>query len=197
MGGDKLLLPYGDSSVAETTVARARAAGCDIVLVTGCRAEGLRARFALAVERGELSLAYNPDWEAGMLGSIQAGLRAIPPEGLGIGCLVMPADLPEVSLELFQWLMTTARERRHQGLPELPLVPRCRGTRGHPVFIPATLLSAILALRPDGRLRDFLDSAGAFFLETDDPAIHQDIDTPLEYLRSRGELASDSARCDD
>ena len=188
MGTNKLCLPFGESTVVQTTVAVARSAGCAVVLVTGCYRAEVEALFAAEVAPlgaggkvagGGLRLVHNPGWEAGMLGSIQAGLRGMAAADF----LVMPADLPSVPLRVYEQVIAAADERRRRALPDpdRPMVPWCRGQRGHPVFVPASLIPAILELPPDHALRDFLETAGALCLRLDEPAIFQDLDAPADY----------------
>lgn len=186
MGRGKLLLPFRGATVLDATVANARAAGCRVVLVTGCRAVEIEALFRPAED---LRIERNPDWERGMLGSIQAGLRCLAawPGSPAPGFLIMPGDLPLVGPAVYRRMIEASAECRTAGLPDLPLVPRCGGRRGHPVYMPAALVPAILGLPPDGRLRDFLDGAGALAMDVDDPAICADIDEPADYRRLAGQ----------
>jgi molybdenum cofactor cytidylyltransferase len=193
MGGGKLLLPWRGGTVGGVVLAAAREAGFPVVLVTGCGAAAVEAGLLGPPGREAVVgvvVVRNPDWERGMLGSIQAGLRFLAPHpegGRASGCLVMPADLPAVPAAVYRLVAGAGLGEAAPGGAGRAVVPWCRGRRGHPVFLPAAHWPAVLDLPPEGRLRDFLDSAGTLALELDEPAIAWDIDTPGDWERLGGE----------
>ena len=72
MGDFKPLLPWQGSTLCGVVVAKTLEAGLGPVLVTGHKAEAMEEAF---MGRMDIQVVYNPDWEAGMVGSIQVGCR--------------------------------------------------------------------------------------------------------------------------
>ncbi|MCX7024334.1 MAG: NTP transferase domain-containing protein [Spirochaetes bacterium] len=178
MSGWKPLLPFGKSTVAGTAAAAAISTGFSVILVSGYRAPELEAAFEGV--RG-VRVVHNPDWEAGMLGSIQAALRDIG----SVPFLCVPADMPLVAPATFLAVANEAAERLADGLPDLPIFPTFGEAPGHPVYIPGKLVPDILRQPPGGRLKPFLVSRGALFLPVDDPGTLEDLDLPGEYESAR------------
>ena len=110
----------------------------------------------------------------GQAASLKSGLAALP--GGVAGAMVLLGDMPLVTPELVGRLAGSFRAGRF-------LVPLCHGRRGNPVTIPAEWFPMAMALNGDTGARPLLDRPGApvDFLETNDPAVLADIDTPEDY----------------
>jgi molybdenum cofactor cytidylyltransferase len=171
MGRPKLLLPLGEGTVLGATVGHALAAGLRVILVTGPEASAIE---ELARGWNGVVLARNEDPSRGMLSSIQAGVRLVRSERF----FVIPADMPFVGPELFGILADAPAAG--------PVFPLFRGSRGHPVLIPSSLVPAILALPPEQPLRPLLQASGPSFVEIEDAAILRDLDTMEEYRAAIG-----------
>jgi len=75
---------------------------------------------------------------------------------------------------------------RFEECPSAPLViPRYRGRRGHPVLAARPLIPEFLALPPDGQAREVIHRhlGEALQVDTEDPGIVEDVDTPEAYQR--------------
>src|ERR1035438_5081518 len=73
LGGRKLELPWGETTLLEATLDLLRAAGVeDLLVVLGAEPE----RLEPACQRAGARTAVNPEPESGMLSSVQCGLRA-------------------------------------------------------------------------------------------------------------------------
>lgn len=161
-------------TVVQATVSAALAAGCRVVLVGGWRGTELAELFA---DSRNIILVQNDSWKAGMLGSIQRGMREIGASSF----LTIPADMPLVGAALYSRLIDESERRKAAGIKSLPLFASYKGEPGHPVFIPAELCSRIAELPPGGKLRPFLIREGGLCLETGSDSVLVDLDKPDEY----------------
>jgi molybdenum cofactor cytidylyltransferase len=174
-GANKLLLPFGDSSVIRTAAQRILAAQPECtVVVTGHDSEHVRAQLAGL----PLTLAHNPRYlEGEMISSIKVGLAALEATPVA-AALVALGDMPLLPTEIVLRLMRAYR----LCCGEL-LAPRFEQQRGHPVVIARRFWPAALAL-PDGApMRQLLaahpDAVALLQVNTD--RILRDVDTPALY----------------
>jgi molybdenum cofactor cytidylyltransferase len=122
------------------------------------------------------SLVFNPDYEKGMVTSLQTGIRSLPPAS--IGAFLFLVDHPVVEPETIETLMQ--RAARNQIVQ-----PTYQGRRGHPVFLGKDVLLEILAL-PSSRGADVVvrkDPGRIIEIPVNTPGILVDVDTPEEYGR--------------
>jgi molybdenum cofactor cytidylyltransferase len=180
MGDFKPLLPWQGSTLCGAVVAKAVEAGLAPILVTGYRADALEAAFE---GRTDLLLVHNPDWEAGMVGSIQAGCRAALVRWPGLpGLLVAPADMPNLPVEAFGRLASRGLSQNSSGRDPGALFAAHDGKLGHPVWIPAGFVNGILALGKGGQLKPYLMTRLWEAVEVGSDAIFLDLDTREDYL---------------
>jgi len=168
MGTPKALLPYRNESFLDTLVGLLQDRCAPVIVVLGCAADQIRSaarRAALFVE--------NPHWAAGQTGSMQCGLRSVPPEAAGV--LFTLVDHPAVRPQTLDALLRAE--------PALLRVPRYRGRNGHPIWFSRDLIAEFLALPHSAGARDVVRAhAGeTTFLEVDDPGVLADIDDPAAY----------------
>ena len=179
MGSFKPLLPWQGSTLCGAVVEKVLDAGLQPVLVSGFQAGALEASFK---GRADLLLVHNPDWEAGMVGSIQAGCRAALEKWPGFsGLLVAPADMPALPLEAFRLLVEEGLSRGNSETGPSALFASRHGTLGHPVWIPWQYMDDILALGKGGQLRSYLLTRSWSGVEVESDAIFMDLDTPEDY----------------
>jgi molybdenum cofactor cytidylyltransferase len=80
MGTQKLLLPWGESTVVGGALEAALAAGAaQVIIVTGCDAARVEEACRSVCVSRTVQFVFNPDWASGMLSSIRAGLGALDP----------------------------------------------------------------------------------------------------------------------
>jgi molybdenum cofactor cytidylyltransferase len=176
----KALLPFGGSTLVETSVVSALEAGCRVILVVGNMGAVVDAIFRAdayvpAREDGRLLVVDNPLWERGMVGSIRAAL----PEVEGEAFFVALADMPFIEPEHYRALAAAWKARRAEG-GDGAIVAAHEGRDGHPVLLPSAWIPEILGL-PDGeRLRPFLSGKPLAQVETG-PGALRDIDTREDY----------------
>jgi len=128
------------------------AACAPIVAVAGAYPAVLRAELPPGVFCVE-----HPNWELGMLSSLQAGLRALEPSEHWRHCFVLTTDMPWFTAG---WLRTYAgavADSNAQATAPLVATAYERGA-GLPLLLPRDLLPTVLALPPDGKLRPLLQN---------------------------------------
>jgi molybdenum cofactor cytidylyltransferase len=179
MGVPKLLLPFGETTVAGAVVEALRGGGAGtVLLVTAPGDEALRAWAAAA----GVAVAVNPEPSRGMLSSIREGIAALGGAAAlarrGEVLLVSPADLPALRAETVALVL---QKREEAGAAFA--VPVYRGRRGHPLAVAAERVPEIETLDLAVGLRQLLDRHAGEVLEveTEDPGAVRDVDTPEDY----------------
>jgi molybdenum cofactor cytidylyltransferase len=165
MGEPKALLTRPDGRrFVDAVVDAARAGGAGLVTVV------LGPPHAAMVEPllpAGVRTAHNPQPERGMLSSVQAGVRALPPVE---AALVWPVDIPAVRVETVRAILQVA--------PSQIVIPVHEGRGGHPLRIPASRFGELLALDSVLGLRALVqaDPAVVTRLSVDDPGVLVDVD---------------------
>ncbi len=119
-----------------------------------------------------VDLVVNRDFAAGMLSSVQAGVRRVRAGRF----FLLPGDMPLVRAAVLRRLLETAQDA---GI----VVPACAGRRGHPVLLPAALIPDIIAEPPDSNLGNIIRRGNSVVVEVDDPGVLADLDTPADLER--------------
>jgi molybdenum cofactor cytidylyltransferase len=174
MGKEKILLPFGRSTLLETILETLAAAGIAEVVVV------LRPDLPEAAERARRSgarVVFNPHPEEEMLESIRLGLRAIAPDAPG--AFIWPADHPAVSADTIRTLARFSH-------PSLALIPCWQSRRGHPALVGRQLFSAIEKIPPGEGLRHLWRTMPDAVVEfsVPDPGTVQNVDTPEDYRQA-------------
>jgi molybdenum cofactor cytidylyltransferase len=173
MGTQKMLLPFGEATVVEAVVRTALASMVDrAVAVVGADGEAVRAR----LEPSGADIAVNERFAEGMLTSIQTGLRALPPDAEA--AVVMLGDQPFLPPAVVDLVIRGYRVSG-RGI----VIPVFRGRRGHPVLVDLKYREEVLSFDPADGLRRLLRAHPDDIaeVETDDPNILRDLDTPEDY----------------
>ena len=171
-GAQKLLAPFGTSTVVRTVVDTIRAAGLDyVVVVGGPGGEAVRA----AVGGPPVVWIENPEPDRGLSSSVVTGLAALPPN---VGAaLVVLGDQPTVSVQVVERVVSAWR------LGGGPVVaPLYRGLRGNPVLFDSMMFEALGALVGEHGARDLIasDPSRVTMVDVAEPP-PMDIDTPGDY----------------
>ena len=183
MGGDvsKPLLPWGKGTVVEQVVSTLFAAGVlDVVVVTGHRREAVEAALAAYPVR----CVFNPAFANGeMLASLQAGLRAVPPEQAG--ALFALADQPQMEPEIVTKVLQAFANSGSQSI----VVPSYQMRRGHPILLPRWLWQEVLDLARGDSLRSVINrhTVAIQHLVVGTPSVLADLDTPEQYKHAFSE----------
>jgi molybdenum cofactor cytidylyltransferase len=170
MGGQKMMLPWGNTTVLGKVIQTLRDAGVeDIVLVTN-------SVIAKEVTRYEVRGTLNDEGE--MLESVQIGLQAQKPSAEAT--LICLGDHPQVGEGDIRRVCEGFRQSQAR-----VVVPSYQMRRGHPWLIVRELWGEILSLRPPQSMRDFLNAHRdeIFYVECTSPSTLQDLDTPADYLK--------------
>lgn len=180
MGAVKALLPI-DPINGETLLGRiirlCQAAGAARTVVVLGPPHG--EKIAAALPPG-VAAAWNPEPSRGMLSSVQAALPELfAPQESGRGTLLWPVDVPLVKLATVKQLL--AGDLRQLTAPSYD----DRG--GHPLWLPAALFPAVLALAATDTLRTLRQQYPLLRVAVDDPGVLRDLDTPLDYSQALAE----------
>lgn len=178
MGRPKALLPCvpgGLTFVHRLAVALCEGGAEEALIVGRPEDEALRAE----VERLPVRARYieNPDADRGQLSSLLAGLGAADRPGVS-GVLVTPVDAPLITAATVAALL--ARFRSGAG----PIVRAVhQGRHGHPVLFGRAVFDALRHADPSVGARAVVHAhaAGVVNVDTGDPGVIADVDTPEDY----------------
>jgi len=172
MGQSKLLLPWNGVPLVRHAALTALATGLDrLVVVMGFGAEHV----AAALDGLSLSTAHNPDWLDGQSSSLRVGVEAVAAADAAV---VLLSDQPLLRPGTIDLLLDTYRRER------APIVaPRYGGRRGNPVLFDRALFAELRAIEGDRGAREVIESHAAELVpvDTDDPGVLLDVDTPAAY----------------
>jgi len=176
MGSPKMLLPFGRKTMIEKVVARVLKSPVEgIVVVLGASRNEIGRR----LKAYPVMPVFNPDFERGMLSSIQNGLNALPAEARA--ALVVLGDQPGIPSSVVERLLA-GFERSGKGI----VLPVHLRRRGHPVLIDLKYKREIMDLDPGIGLRQLLLRHADDVLEVPvrTPSILKDIDCSGDFRRA-------------
>ncbi len=177
MGRPKALLPIDGQTFIEKIVgALTRTRVGKIIVVLGHDAETLTRR----LEHLAVAFLVNADYKSGQLSSLQTAVRQLQSDRECDAMLVHLVDHPYISSTLVDMMIERFYESN-----KLIVVPRCQGKRGHPVIFSRALFAELLNAPLDKGAKAVVNAHRdeTLEIETDDPGIAADIDTPELYRR--------------
>ena len=128
----------------------------------------------------DCDLVVPPDDPPDMKRSVQLGLQHIAatysPDA-GDRWMVAPADLPTLSSELIDRMVSASRNT------DAILVPRFGDRRGHPVSFPWSMMSEVFELGTEQGINSLLTDHRVQWLDLPAMEHPDDMDTPQEYQR--------------
>lgn len=167
MGRLKPLLHYDGETFLDRLISGFSGLCRPVIVVLGYGAEQVRDGIRC---RSQVEIAINPAPERGMLSSLQCGLRRVPPGVEAV--LFTPVDLPSIRRATIEALAATRAD---------VAIPVCDGRKGHPVRVSRPVVEELLALPPEGQAPDVIRRYLPELVETGDPGILYDVDTPADY----------------
>lgn len=175
MGREKILLPFGRSTMLGTVLtklARARVPRVAVIL----RPDRSDARRIAREAGAEVLINPHPDDE--MLVSIRLGVELLLSTADAL--FVWPADHPAVAPDTLRLLVGGASR-------QIALLPVHGGRRGHPALVGADLLAGIGDIPPNQGLRWLWRERADSVRELDvaDPGVIENLDDPAAYERAR------------
>lgn len=172
MGQCKQLLPLGGTTVIGRCLGALVAGGTGTLTVVVSEAEN---GVAAAARDYPVTIVVNSEGEGDMSSSVRAGRAALPADVSGV--IVCPGDYPLVSAATIAALIAA-----HAASPDRIIIPCHRGRRGHPLLFPRPVLEELTG---GLILRDLVrrDPGRISCIDTDDPGILHDMDTPEDYER--------------
>lgn len=175
MGRPKALLSAGGRTFIRRileTLRDAKVADAVVVIRPGDEAiaeEIAAAAFGRAI--------VNPKPEQGQLTSLLTGLDAVDRPGVS-AILVTLVDVPLISPATVRALCERAPRSSAQIVRAV-----YRGRHGHPVIFKRALFEALRRADPSVGPKAVVRSATIEDVDTDDPAVAEDVDTPEDYRR--------------
>lgn len=171
-GGWKPAFDLGGLSIVEHCV-RGLSPFCSRIIVVG--GYFFNALCELLQEYHQVELVFNPDYETGMLSSVQQGFRLVREPRF----FFIPGDYPFVSSFVYETLLQKEGD---------VIIPSHRGITGHPVLFQTEAARELLSRKSCASLREFVFSRKYIVVELPDPGILIDIDTEEDYRRAAGIL---------
>lgn len=196
MGKPKALLEIGGETFLQRILRAFRDGGVDhTVLVLGGPhaveiSDAVKGWFeAGSSVTGGLREFLNLEPEEGPISSLRVGLRA-PGADESDAFLVHPVDIPMVSAEDVRSLLRAMEERSEADV----IIPSHEMRRAHPVLLRTSAASRALALGSGKTLRDLWRDPRVTIhhLETLNPWLRRDVDTPEDFARLRDDFERDS-----
>jgi molybdenum cofactor cytidylyltransferase len=175
MGAEKILLPFGGSTMLGTVLEKLNGAGVPAVAVV-LRDDLPEAR--RIAEAAGARVRINPDPDDEMLSSIRLGVAMLLSDADAL--FVWPVDHPAVEPATLRRLLEGAAR-------ETALLPVHAGRRGHPALVGADLLAGIGEIPANEGLRWlWRDRADAVReIEVADPGVIENLDDPDGYRHAR------------
>lgn len=175
MGAQKMLLPYGESTILETVIQNTLTSSVDSVMVVlgANHTEILEVINPLPVET-----CINTNHLSGMLSSVVCGFNALPDDTST--ALVFLGDQPGIPPEVTDAVISAYNESLH-GI----VIPVTNHRRGHPLLVDFKYKRDIGRLDLEQGLRALMHHfpEDVLEVEVDDAGILTDIDTPEDYNR--------------
>jgi molybdenum cofactor cytidylyltransferase len=181
MGQPKAMLPADEHDTFLTKIIRTfQTVVDDVVVVVGHEADAVMT--SVAARGLSPRFVLNPDYDAGQLSSVLAGLRAVDRPGVSAFLLTL-VDVPQVSPTTVRGVVDRYRATG------APIVRPVQGARhGHPVLIDRRLFNAVRGADAAAGLKPIVraHASSEGDLVVDDEGAFVDIDTPEDYSRLFG-----------
>lgn len=180
MGRPKALLQAGGRTFIRRILDVLREAGVpDAVVVVRPTHDEVIAEVAAS---GFGRTVVNPRADEGQLSSLIAGLDAIDEPGVD-AALVTLVDVPLVAVSAIRQLLARV------AISNAPILRAVHlGAHGHPVVFKREIFAALRAADPAEGAKALVRAASVEDVETGDPGVLEDVDTPEDYERLVGKM---------
>jgi len=184
MGQLKPLISYNKKPFLAHIILKLNLICQEIVIVTGHKSEFVKDDIIGWLESNcrdmidKITWSYNPDFESGMLTSLQKGLLEIEDSDWVLYHFVDQPNIPNLFYEQFEKQIDNAYDW---------IQPKYDGQSGHPILISRKLINKILKLETTQSLRDISgnEKLKSKRWECEFPEVLHDFDTPQQL----GELS--------
>lgn len=173
MGTQKLLMPYGESTIIETVIANVLESRIEnIVVVLGANADEVEN----ATGHLPLQFCLNHNHEEGMLSSVICGFNSLPEDAEA--ALIYLGDQPDIPPRITNTIIAAYNDTIH-GI----VIPVHNHRRGHPLLVDTKYKKDIPKLDLEKGLRSLMHlfPEDVIEVEVDYPGILVDIDTREDY----------------
>ena len=174
MGESKQLLPFGNSTIIETVIDNLLGSKLnEVIVVIGHEAEKVQAH----IQHKPVKIAFNPDYQEGMLTSAQCGVGSISASADAFAMTLV--DLPLITPDLVNLVIDTYVQTEGR-----IAVPSYNYRRGHPVIFDRCYAAEILALDEDsGGVRSLFQKYAddIHYVTVDTDRVLTDIDYRTDY----------------
>jgi molybdenum cofactor cytidylyltransferase len=177
MGTQKLVLPFGKSTIIETVVDNVFNSSVDhIMVVLGASQDEIRE----LLKDKAVEFCHNQDHDKGMLSSVICGIRALPPSA--DTSLIFLGDQPLISSSVTNKVIEAYAEDLY-GI----VIPVHNHRRGHPLLVDMKYRKEIEKLNLEEGLKKLRHHfpEDVLEVEVDAPGILVDIDTREDYQKAR------------
>jgi molybdenum cofactor cytidylyltransferase len=183
MGSPKALLDWLGKPLIDHVLETAREGGCTSAhVVLGHDAEAIRKGAALSGARE----IVNEHPEQGQISSLKLGMSAL--DFSTDCCVIWPVDVPLVKPQDVRALIDAYATAR-ASLMRI-FIPTWEGKRGHPMLVDIGFRQPFLELPPGESARAVIEAnpTQVMEVETKNPGVLVDVDTPEEYEAARNQF---------
>ncbi len=177
MGSQKMLLPFGNSTILETVIQNILLSSVDSILVVlGANQDEIHE----VIQPMPVEVCINKNHLSGMLSSVVCGFNALP-DDTGTA-LVFLGDQPGISPKVTDRVIEAYNQSLH-GI----VIPISNHRRGHPLLVDFKYKREIGRLDLEKGLRALMHHfpEDVLEVEVDDAGILMDIDTPEDYSNAK------------
>ncbi len=176
MGSQKLLLPFGKSTIIETVIDNVLSSSIDhAMVVLGANQEKIQD----TIRNLPVQFCHNKEHDSGMLSSVICGIRSLPADA--VSALIYLGDQPDIPPAVTNSVIDAYKEEL-VGI----VIPVHANRRGHPLLVDMKYRKEIESLNLEEGLRSlrhhFPDDV--MEVEVDEPGILVDIDTREDYKKA-------------
>lgn len=170
----KMTLKIGQMPVLEHTISKFDGICKKVIIVGGFQCEQIRETITRMQKNNQYDMdivcVFNTRFDEGMFSSIQRGCREVEESSF----FITPGDCPFVEKETIRNL---ARAKGNIVIPSYHM----KG--GHPIKLTGEIKKKILEANASSNLRKILQGFEKQYLNTEDPGILMDLDTPEDIQK--------------